>query len=104
MKRYIGFVFGTLLFIYGVNAAGQFINGDFESEGGWQIELGGGPLTPVVTLQDTEAIQGDYCAMIENVTGNTGTPRYAYIRQTVVVIADTLHYWIRYWLDRRAPA
>ncbi len=104
MKRFICFMFGALLFTYGVNAAGQFVNGDFETEGGWQVELGGGPPTPTVTLQDTEAIQGDYCAMIENVTGNTGTPRYAYIRQAVVVIADTLHYWIRYWLDRRAPA
>ncbi|MCK4584565.1 T9SS type A sorting domain-containing protein [candidate division WOR-3 bacterium] len=100
MRRLSYLIFGILIFGIPVVMNAQFINGDFESSGGWTIETGGNP-SPIATITETPAPQGSYCAKVENVLGNMGNPRWAYIRQKVFVpdSAQELHYWFKYWTD-----
>lgn len=100
MRRLSYLIFGILIFGIPVVMNAQFINGDFESSGGWIIETGGNP-SPIATITETPAPQGSYCAKVENVLGNVGNPRWAFIRQKVFVpdSAQELHYWYKYWTD-----
>lgn len=100
MRRLSYIIFGILILGIPVILNGQFINGDFESSGGWIIETGGNP-SPIATITETPAPQGNYCAKVENVLGNVGNPRWAFIRQKVFVpdSAQELHYWYKYWTD-----
>lgn len=100
MKKVLCVIVGVLILGIPATLSAQFINGDFESSGGWTIETGGNP-SPTATITETPAPQGTYCAKSANVLGNVGNPRWAYIRQTVFVpdSAQELHYWFKYWTD-----
>jgi hypothetical protein len=100
MKKWFSIIIGVAIFGTPVILSAQFVNGDFESSGGWTIETGGNP-SPIATITESPAPQGTYCAKVQNVLGNMGNPRWAFIRQKVFVpdSAQELHYWFKYWTD-----
>lgn len=80
----------------------KIINNDFEEIGGWSVEKIGNSSAPTVNLQASDVpYSGKYYLRIDNVLGNKGVERAAFVRQTITIplSASALNYAIKYWKD-----
>ncbi len=80
---------------------------DFETNDDmWDIVTKGGAKAPQVHLfYSGDAYSGSHCLKIVNALGDMGTPRAAYIKQTITIknTASYLSFYVKYWRDYWGP-